>query len=454
MPMLALLSRIKQLFAMNKNNIRTNGDFVTYFAHIPKTAGTSFITILDRYFDYSDIYPHQLWREVGHIDQNKLASYRLFRGHFGGGGLKILTKQQIRYLTIIRNPIDLTVSTWRFVLREPNTAVHDLVKKGNFDLKTFIDTPQTQRLIENRMVRNLSFDFSQDPDAQEVFLSTDSLQTVQKYISNRHQSLQDEQRYQRAVKMLEQCIWFGLQDRFLESMQLFCYVFKVPPIGDTQKLNQKNTDYQLTDQEFMSIEQLNQWDMRLYQNAKKMFEQHYQAMCVELERNRSSSQETIDDLLDKHYQKHCNYERKNSVFWTGDHVLLGSGWHRRELTQPDNNCFRWSGPGDSAFIDFWVKPADYNLTLRIINALDTSLLDNLSIDVNQHDLPLNHDDAGVVREIHARIDRQMIQDNGLLRLSFHAGQVCSHAEAFKSDDKRIVSFALHWIKINPCLNPK
>ena len=62
-----------------------------YFAHIPKTAGTSFIVLLDRFFAVEKIFPHQLWREVSSIDTDENQAYQLFRGHFGGGGVKQLT---------------------------------------------------------------------------------------------------------------------------------------------------------------------------------------------------------------------------------------------------------------------------------------------------------------------------------------------------------------------------
>jgi len=39
-------------------------DDTVFFLHVTKTAGTTFISILDSYFDHNSIYPEQLWHEL------------------------------------------------------------------------------------------------------------------------------------------------------------------------------------------------------------------------------------------------------------------------------------------------------------------------------------------------------------------------------------------------------
>ncbi|WP_395377334.1 hypothetical protein [Marinicella sp. W31] len=425
---------------------------VTYFAHIPKTAGTSFITVLDRYFDQDSIYPHQLWRDVEEIPASD--HYQLYRGHLGGGGLKLLTDQPIRYLTIVRDPVDLTVSTWRFVLREPNTAVHDLVKQREFTLDDFLQHSRTRQLVENRMVRNLSFDFKEDADAQEVFLSPTSLKAVQQHVSGQQASLNDEHRYQRARTFLQNCIWFGLQDQFDASLQLFSYVFQQPPIGATQKLNKRRSEQPLSDAQMTAIRKSNIWDQRFYQDAQSEFDKRYQAMLEVLQTLRTSDDQSVDDLLDIHYQKHGQHALQQAVDFDFGQAMSGTGWHRRELAQPENNYFRWSGPGKESFLDFWLQPDVYDLQLRIINALDSALLDDLIMTANGLSLEWHSHDRGVVRVIQAQIASEQLSSNGLLRLGFKVKRSVSHAEAFQSNDERQVSFALHWIKISPCQSQK
>ena len=450
MPILRWLAELKNKFSGGQS---VDGEHcVTYFTHIPKTAGTSFITLLDRYFDQDAIYPHQLWRDVQEIPASD--HYQLYRGHLGGGGLKLLTDHPIRYLTIVRDPVDLTVSTWRFVLRETNTAVHDLVKNSAFTLDDFLQHPRTRQLVENRMVRNLSFDFVEDADAQEVFLSPASLQAVQQHISRQSNALTDAQRYQRAWSFLHNCFWFGLQDRFDASLQLFSFVFRQPPIGATQKLNKRRSAQPLSDQQIKAIRESNPWDEKFYSDAQHLFDQRYQLMLDDLETVRTAQDQSVDDLLDVYYQQQGQHRLQSSIDFDCGQAMQGSGWHRRELTHPEHDYFRWSGPAEEAFVDFWLQPDAYEIQLRIINALDSDLLDALIITANGTAIEWHSDDSGVVRLIHAQLDSQHVAENGLLRLGFTVNRCNSHAQAFQSDDERQVSFALHWIKIHPCQKQK
>ena len=39
-------------------------DDLLYFLHIPKTAGTTFASVLDNYFDFNSILPQQVWSQL------------------------------------------------------------------------------------------------------------------------------------------------------------------------------------------------------------------------------------------------------------------------------------------------------------------------------------------------------------------------------------------------------
>lgn len=78
---------------------------VVCFLHIPRTAGTTFISIVDSFFDNNSIYPKQLWHELLARGETDFSKFRLFRGHFGYGIHHLLEKKPV-YLTILRNPLE------------------------------------------------------------------------------------------------------------------------------------------------------------------------------------------------------------------------------------------------------------------------------------------------------------------------------------------------------------
>ncbi len=436
-----MLAFIKKTFSRKKNGF--------FFIHIPKTAGTSFINVLDSTTKLDKIFPCQLWKEVNEEVVKDTSQYDLLRGHFGGGSYKLLSHQNIHKLTILRHPKSLSISTYHFIKREKNTAVHDLVHNKNMDLKAFLEEPLTAQKINNRMVRHLSFDLQKDPSAQELFLSRQSVKVVSKWIKT-PKKINNKQRLIRAKNTLDECSWFGLQERFDESMQLFAYTFKLPPIGKSARLNTHKPDQNIDSHCDTLISKQNHYDLKLYAYAEKQFDHNYQNMLADLRKPCSASSScqecSVDDLLDKHYQANNTIIRKNSVEFDFSQDMLGSGWHRRELTLPDNSYFRWTSH-DSAYIDFWLVPLSYKLTIRIINAVSVDYLKSLNIHINGTSIPYEYDiNEGVVRLLKADIDPSLIK-NGLLRIQFHHPETKTHDEIFNSDDQRSLGIAVNWIKL-------
>lgn len=437
----------KRLFRAKKNQAEP----AVYFTHIPKTAGTSFIVLLDRFFHADEIFPHQLWRENKSIDTQYNRRYKLFRGHFGGGGVNLLSNRPIEYLTILRNPTSLAHSTYQFVKREKNTKVHQLIHDKNMTFAEFLMHPATTPLVQNRMIRNISFDFKADPAAQEVFLSVETIDYLQNIINQQGVAISDEQRLNRSKTFIDQCRWFGLLERFEESLQLLCYSMNWPPMGTTQKLNTYKQKTDLTDDEVNVLAEVNKQDTALYQYACKVFDQKLRVMRQQLDQLRSSELQTIDELLDINYQRH---QMRQGELQVGEfkydfaQPLFGSQWHRRELMYPEKEYFRWTGPGHQAHIDFWVESVDYQIAIRIINGTSEGCIDSLKLSINGHVVEWQSPDKGVVRILELTCTKAMIQENGLLRLGIECSEMSSHQQAFNSDDERVVGVAVHWIQFS------
>jgi hypothetical protein len=177
-----------------------------------------------------------------------------------------------------------------------------------------------------------------------------------------------------------------------------------------------------------------------------VFAKRWQEMLDELQSHQSNQNKSIDELIDLHYQANHQVELSDGINYEFGQILLGRQWHRRELMQPESEYFRWTGPECKAHIDFWIKPQNYQITVRIINAISTEALDKLIIELNGNPLTWQTEDHGVVRQLRLSCAKSLIATNGLARLSFEIPYVLSHQAAFKSDDQRLVGIAVHWIQ--------
>ena len=438
-----MLSFVKKWFAKKKNGY--------YFIHIPKTAGTSFINILDATVDENTIFPCQLWQQINENIVADISQYKLLRGHFGGGSYKLLCHNNPHRLTLLRHPQALSISTYHFIKREKNTAVHDLVVNKKMDLKAFLEEPLTAHKINNRMVRHLSFDLQKDPRAQELFLSAQSIKVVSKWIKT-PKKINNKQRLIRAKQALDECSWFGIQEKFDQSMQLFAYTFKLPPMGKTARLNVHKPDQDIDNYCINLINSQNSYDLQLYAYAQQKFEEKYQNMLANLAQlsHVECNNSNTDQRLDIYYQRSVNCDIKENIKYDFADSLVGSGWHRREIAQPENSYFRWTNC-QQTFIDFWLKPQDYKLSIRIINAVSLRHLNDLDIQINDISIPYEYDNNhGVVRVLTATVPASASKNN-LFRIQFKHHAVLSHQEVFNSSDERNLGIAINWIKMESCM---
>lgn len=444
-----------------------------YFIHIPKTAGTTLIPLLDARFDADEICPAQLWRELVALPQESLSRYRFFRGHFGAGGLKPFLPESPLYLTMLRHPLPLTFSTYKFILREPGTRVHHLVKKRNMTFSDFLDYPETRKKVNDMQVRHLSFDLQHDPDTGPIFLSAESRSAVDKWVQDHEIPISTEQRLERAKRMLHACTWFGLAERFDESMALLSWTFGWPPMGQVQKLRVAPGGSNIDDLPEEVLEKVlagNELDMALYQEAAQLFQDRLTGMLEGLARYAQPGEvapetfaenpDLVGQLIDRHYQHHLEAQpvTQEGFSLSLKEPLRGSGWHRRELAPADNSTFRWSGPGTESFIDLLIQgDQDWALEFRIVHALTLDIMDSLQVTANGVLLELEIMEG--TRETTVRRYRSLIPANiiakkprGSVRLVFNVNRTLSSQSLDSVDaDERQVGIALNWIRTQPLL---
>ncbi|WP_154223986.1 hypothetical protein [Marinicella rhabdoformis] len=426
---------------------------VCFFTHVPKTGGTSFIVFLDRFYPSHAIHQPQLWWEVGDLKQVRTANYKLFRGHLGGQSNSLLTDQEVDSITLLRDPVKLAYSTYQFVKRIKETALHDLVVKENMSFETFLAHPKTQHLVSDRLIHNYCYGYGVDKDSIQFPVNESTFPELRKQFNQGMKLLSDDAKLELSQQFLEQCRWVGILEQFEHAVRLLCFKMIWPPMGASQKLNTHKSPPVISDKAYELAMKLNKNDMLLYQQAKEKFNKELQEMYQALGVNSSDAAEILDQAIDRHYQENHLQSNMGSlsqeVSFDCSQVLLGNQWHRREWSEIDQKYFRWSGPGLRASLDFWMQPSDYEVTITLLDAINPQIINELSLDIKGKRVNLQHLGKGRSRKLSFKVNTRHFTDKGLLRMTFHCKEVKTHYSVFGFDDSRLVGIALSDISIRP-----
>ena len=319
------------------------------FIHIPKTAGTTLTSILDSKFDRDRICPEHRLIELRDYPAEKVAAYRLFRGHFSHDISLLLPQwsedqpeRSLPYLvTMLRDPVERVISAYEFmktcIIIHPQAAVTQH-KARTLPLKDYIRDPDVSGVI-NAQTRQLA---GRAWRGEARSAHSDWLDAARAH--------------------LEGFAFVGLTERFNDSMDLLNYTFGWSPLQQVQQLmvgSKTLKREQLTAEELEVILEHNQLDMALYDSAKTLFEARHQSMPERLHAlsgprdasapTRSPIDNTYRQQLEQHYET-CFTQTlpppTHRLTFTFEQGFSGSGWHGWE-GEERHLPFRWTGPGPS-----------------------------------------------------------------------------------------------------------
>lgn len=424
-----------------------------FFTHVPKTGGTSFIVFLDRFYPSQAIHQPQLWWEVGDLIKVRGANYQLFRGHLGGQSCALLSDQQVSCITLLRDPVKLAYSTYQFVKRIKETALHDLVNQENMSFETFMAHPKTQHLVSDRLIHNYCYGYGVDKDSIDFPINEATFPCLRKKFNQGMKQLSDEEKLELSKQFLDQCKWVGILEQFEHAVRLLSFKMTWPPMGGSQKLNTHKKAPEISEQAYEVAMKLNKNDMLLYQQAKEKFSTELHEMYKSLGVSVNDSSELLDHAIDRHYQENhlkvSNTKLLQEVDFDCSHTLLGSQWHRREWSEVDKKYFRWSGPGLNASIDFWLQPAKYEVSVKLVDSVNVQSIDELKMSANGHKVDIKKKGRGQSGTLFFEVNKGHFTNKGLLRMVFHCVEVKAHSDVFGFDDSRLVGVAMSGITIRP-----
>jgi hypothetical protein len=150
---------------------RASDEPTVIFLHIGKTAGTSLRKVLHRQFRSAEILrvetpwrnPTRLRREetleyFAGLPEERRARARLIEGHIIFG-LHRSVPRPSTYITLLRNPVSLTISQYSFVLRRPRHWLHERVVSEHLSLEDYVRSGIALE-TDNSQTRALSGDTS------------------------------------------------------------------------------------------------------------------------------------------------------------------------------------------------------------------------------------------------------------------------------------------------------
>jgi hypothetical protein len=239
------------------------------FDHLPKTGGTAFRTVLEQVFGRDNVTPHLEGRsEIWAIQ--RFSGARLISGHF----LSLVPGEdrwfgRIR-LTLMRHPIDRAISEyfyWRHHACDGGVAD----KLGGW----------AQR-----------YDIGDFFKAREESEETGSVNFCAKHFASRiSRDLGDKRRtLALAMKSLKRYDFIGIYEYLRDSVDMFCWQFRLPPVDGIPRVNVTSSRIRVADLDSRTFDQLvamNDLDMQLYDCALQIFETKKRRMFRELVSTRS-----------------------------------------------------------------------------------------------------------------------------------------------------------------------
>ncbi|MBD2092121.1 sulfotransferase family 2 domain-containing protein [Microcoleus sp. FACHB-1515] len=426
------------------------------FIHIPKTAGTTLTAIIDQKFHVDQICPElEYLSEIdpqysqAEITPEQLAKYRFLRGHFSYHPIDQFLSKKPLYLTILRNPIDRTISLYNFLKRakekgepEYNEFTKLLRDATDHGLEGFMANPHpiVKMRISNPQTRLLGIEPQGDRSDAEVLAI--------------------------AKANLEKFIFVGLTERFQDSVFLLFYIFGWYPSTSYSSLrvaSNKSTKQDLPQSVLDVVIEANQLDLALYDYAEKLFCNRFSQMLAALsqkyDQSVSKDAPLIFNLLEKHYEQRYAEQkipRIDSIDFDFRQAISGSGWHHRNgrfKGLKGNTAVRWTGSTTESTLDFpLATEANLSIKLRITDAASPEVLASLKLFVNDRSIPLQKlSQQGKITVWQGKIPQAALQsEKPFTRLKFTVDRTLPLNEVKRSSsDSRQVGIALHRIQIQP-----
>lgn len=234
---------------LSKNNLKAS----VIFLHIPKTAGCTLNTILERQYKKSTIFTidsdKKYIDDFKQLTKSQKEKIRLLKGHMYFGLHEFFPQQSI-YITVMRDPVERVISHYYYVLSKPCNQLYQQVTSQNISLKDFVSSGMCLH-TDNGQTRLLSTLGASTSYGQ---CSTEMLESAKKNIQ-------------------EHFAVVGLAEKFDETLILLQTKFqwKIPIYSKQNTTKNRPSKEDIPRDALKIIENYNEVDTELYKYVKEIF---------------------------------------------------------------------------------------------------------------------------------------------------------------------------------------
>ncbi len=207
-----------------------------YYLHINKTGGSSFSAVIRRSFPEFLVCPAGLAKELIAIPSKKLLTYKYYSGHFGLGlplMLPLVKRLRLRTFTVLRDPVDRSLSQLNAYFRNKGTYFHDLVSSVECDVEKCLQNERILSALSNYQSKCLAIPVRFD----KFSLIQQCGGNFQELLVRASSGFTEDELFGRASRSLQGFCFVGLTEKMEESSERLSRVLGLPSFDVVPRVN-------------------------------------------------------------------------------------------------------------------------------------------------------------------------------------------------------------------------
>jgi hypothetical protein len=220
-----------------------------------------------------------MWEDIITIPMDVMKAYSVFRGHFLAY-LEPYIGRKLATFTVLRNPVERTISHYCHVQRAPEHPFHSDARK--LSLAEFCTHPRTPHMVQNYQARYLACPERKDPQALALTMTNDDLTAYKLELAldpSTNQFPAKHELYNAAYSRLRLFVAVGITERLRQSFELIARCLGWPSPPEFGWRNVGTNRISAVDEDVIRIiRECTDVDHALYADERRRFEQNLEEL--------------------------------------------------------------------------------------------------------------------------------------------------------------------------------